>query len=149
MDSIAPLMPRRLIIEAATLLAIHEIAVKSRDRTAKVAKARQLAYLALKLVYRFSTPRIGKIFERDHTAVMHGLRVIQLVLRDDIDLRERFNAVLARFGARAWEPEAHAIDLVFDAIQRKTDRQKAALPPRREPRLPAPAVWCQSHGAAS
>ena len=49
-------------------------AIMARDRTPPVAAARQDAYRALVDAYGLPKAQVGRIFQRDHTTVLHGIR---------------------------------------------------------------------------
>lgn len=55
---------------------VSEEELRSRSRTKHVARARQLA---MRRLYdegpEWSMPRVGRVFDRDHTTVLHALRV--------------------------------------------------------------------------
>lgn len=75
----------------------HEMT--SARRAKEVARPRQVAmYLARELTPK-SLPDIGRLFNRDHTTVLHGVRKIESLMAQDVDfavdvevLRERLAA---------------------------------------------------------
>ncbi len=48
----------------------------SRDRHKSVAFARQMAMYLIRQTLQLSYPEIGRLFGRDHTTVMHAVRII-------------------------------------------------------------------------
>ena len=48
--------------------------LRGSDRTKRVAWPRQEAMAAIRETGRYSLPRIGKFFNRDHTTVIHAVR---------------------------------------------------------------------------
>jgi chromosomal replication initiator protein len=68
------------------------------DRTARyVARPRQIAMWAASRATRASLPAIGRdIGDRDHTTVMHGIRTIERLRREQSSLRAISDRVLHR-----------------------------------------------------
>jgi chromosomal replication initiation ATPase DnaA len=59
------------------------------DKTQPAATARQLAMRLMREMGNYSYPDIGRVFNRDHTTVMHACRVTESMavgdIRDDIE----------------------------------------------------------------
>ena len=66
--------PRRIVAEVAAKNDIGFHTLLSSNRTHKVAHARQEAMLRLRRETDLSLPQIGRIFKRDHSTVIHGIR---------------------------------------------------------------------------
>jgi hypothetical protein len=61
--------------------------IRSSRRTLDVARPRQVAYLICKRLTPFSLPQIGARFNgRDHTTILHGLRKIERLRKEDEEL---------------------------------------------------------------
>jgi hypothetical protein len=73
----------RAIIEAcAAHFEVSAASVVGPRRFAKSARARQLASYVLTAIVRFSTLRVGKFLNRDHTSVVHGRDKVAAWLED-------------------------------------------------------------------
>lgn len=66
----------------------------SRSRQRRIAYPRFACFQFLASL-GWSTPQIGKVFGRDHTTVMHGLKRAEWLQRRDPDWRARYAAALA------------------------------------------------------
>lgn len=55
-----------------TMIPVHDLLGKKRDHP--TAHARQLCFYRIQRECNYSLPRIGRLFGRDHTTVMHGIR---------------------------------------------------------------------------
>ena len=54
----------------------------SKDRSKDVAYPRQMAMYMIRQELEYSFPDIAKIFKRDHTTVMHGLKKVEQTLQN-------------------------------------------------------------------
>lgn len=66
---------------------------KRRDHT--IVRARQAAMCALREVKGFSFPHIGRMFERDHTTVMHACEKTQCLLASSPEFAHRYQLLLS------------------------------------------------------
>jgi chromosomal replication initiation ATPase DnaA len=64
---------------------IPALALRSRGRSASVARARQVAMYLAHVAFGLSLTEVGRLFSRDRTTVAHGCSVIE-ALRDDPDM---------------------------------------------------------------
>ena len=55
-----------------TMIPVRDILGKKRDHP--TAHARQLCFYRIQRECNYSLPRIGRLFGRDHTTVLHGIR---------------------------------------------------------------------------
>lgn len=55
-----------------TMIPVRDILSKKRDRP--TAHARQLCFYRIRHECNYSLPAIGRLFDRDHTTVLHGIR---------------------------------------------------------------------------
>ena len=58
-------------------------------RTKNIKNARQIAMYLMNEELGLSTVRIGNEFSKDHTTVMHGIKVVKTSLKNDFRLREQ------------------------------------------------------------
>jgi len=68
----------RIISDVQNIADDHGVTVEDifgKRRHAPIARARQEAFTALRW-YGFSYPQIGRIFGRDHSTVIHGVRKV-------------------------------------------------------------------------
>ncbi|WP_280950364.1 MULTISPECIES: helix-turn-helix domain-containing protein [Rhodomicrobium] len=73
---------------------ISALALRSRDRAASVALARQTAMYLAHVAFGLSLTEVGRLFCRDRTTVAHGCMVIE-GLRDDPEI-DRALALMER-----------------------------------------------------
>ena len=66
--------------EVCTITEVTPQAMKGRYRARPLVRARQVCFLLLSQLRPMSTVEIGKFMSRDHSTVMHGLRVIQRLI---------------------------------------------------------------------
>lgn len=111
-------------------------AMMSDRRSHDLSHPRQLSmWIATQLTPR-SMMRIGDLFNRDHTTVMHATRVIPDRLRRDPDLRRECLAVLRRlellkrsnvvpFPGHGIKPEPAQIETAMDAVAAELVRDPA------------------------
>jgi hypothetical protein len=77
-------------------------ALTGKARTKDVLGPRQLAmYLCRVYVPDASFPKIGLLFDRDHTTVLHAVQVMPYKLKADKRLRDAFEAIVKTLGERA------------------------------------------------
>lgn len=77
-----------IIQRVADAMCVSMDRLKSPKRSARVAICRQTAmYLCRKLHPKVSFPRIGECFGRDHTTVMHGVKLIQQRMSKNVAYR--------------------------------------------------------------
>ena len=67
---------------------IDELPKKGRTQT--VARARQDACALLRDTTKMSLPEIGRVFDRDHTTIIHGLRSTVNRLKNDPEAAKLF-----------------------------------------------------------
>lgn len=96
-----PVIPsvREIATAVAGYYKIKLIDFMSLRRTANVTHARQVTSYLARTLTTCSLPQIGRVIGRDHTTVMHGIRVItEEIERDDtlrVDIR-RLTAILTK-----------------------------------------------------
>lgn len=79
---------RHVIDAVSKAFGVPRIAIGSRERTAKVAMARQACFWVCCKAMGMGYSEMGRLFQRDHGTVMHGCRTIQA----GMDTNERFKA---------------------------------------------------------
>jgi hypothetical protein len=87
---VIPMRPDRLFSNTteikdavAEAFGVSVSALVSDRRTMDLAKPRFAAYAIYRDHTKFSLPRIARIFNRDHTTVMHGLKRVEELLAED------------------------------------------------------------------
>lgn len=86
-----------------------DILSKQRDHT--IVRARQAAMSALRQVKGFSFPRIGRMFARDHSTVIHAWEKTQAMLESNPEFANRYACLLR---------EAESLNDSIIASMRKT-----------------------------
>lgn len=72
--------------------------LRSKRRTAAVARARQIAMYVVKSTTPMSYPQIGRHFGgRDHSTILHGVRKIEHLIESDSALKADVDAFRAQF----------------------------------------------------
>lgn len=66
---------RRVIKECCTEFGLEERDVFSKRRRQKLVECRQEIYLRIREVLGFSYPEIGRLLDKDHSTVFHGVRM--------------------------------------------------------------------------
>ena len=81
--------PKQVIDKVAKYYDLSARDLLGTKRTKNIKNARQVAMYLMNEELGFSTVRIGNEFSKDHTTVMHGVKVIKNSLRNDFRLREQ------------------------------------------------------------
>jgi chromosomal replication initiator protein len=71
--------------------------MRARNRKVDLVRARQLAMWALRHKTMLSYPQIGRIFDRDHTTVIHAVARIDGIRRANPSIRRWLDDLTARF----------------------------------------------------
>lgn len=102
---ISPTRTRDCPSIAAIKLAVSEtfgvpiLEMTSERRSRYCARPRQVAMFLARDLTPFSLPNIGRFFgNRDHTTVIHAVRVIERCIADDADMAGKVEAVRVRLG---------------------------------------------------
>jgi chromosomal replication initiator protein len=73
---------------------VSEREILSMRRQANVVLARHVAIYLVRQMTKLSLPRIGERFaDRDHTTILHAVRRVERLLRDDTGLRTAVAAI--------------------------------------------------------
>lgn len=101
-------------------------------RARAIARPRQMAMYLASVKTNKSLPQIGRAFRRDHTTVMHGIRVIERLRASDAGFAAELAAISLECGNSICE-ESIAIDLegiveeISHLIRRHLQRNPASL----------------------
>ena len=94
---VIPMRPDRLFSNTteikdavAEAFGVSVSALVSDRRSMDLAKPRFAAYAIYRDHTKFSLPRIARIFNRDHTTVMHGLKRVEELLAEDDVFKRRY-----------------------------------------------------------
>lgn len=74
----------RIMFEVSRETGVSVEAIKSERRSKPIARARQLAMWRVARETELSLPQIGQIFIRDHTTVLHAVRVMNEIMGEDV-----------------------------------------------------------------
>lgn len=79
--------PETIINAVSERFRIDITEIKGKSKQKEIASARQIAMYLTREMTDLSLPRIGDIFQRDHTTVLHGWRTVCNRMADDHELR--------------------------------------------------------------
>lgn len=92
--------PRRIfefvVDEVSVLTDVSVAEILGRRRTARIASARLLAYWVLSRHADLSYSAIGRLFDRDHSTILAGVRRHEAILRTDETAVADLRALLTR-----------------------------------------------------
>jgi chromosomal replication initiator protein len=102
MDSVAPQImatanrgrvaqPKKVIETVSNYYGIEAKELLGRSRQKDIKTARQIAMYLMNEELNLSTVRIGNEFQKDHTTIMHGIKVIKEDLKNDFNLRSQIS----------------------------------------------------------
>lgn len=81
--------PKQVIDKVAKYYDLSSKDLLGIKRTKNIKNARQIAMYLMNEELGLSTVRIGNEFSKDHTTVMHGIKVVKTSLKNDFKLREQ------------------------------------------------------------
>jgi hypothetical protein len=84
---------REIQLTVATNFRVDIVEFISDARHRDVAHPRQIAMLLAREFTKHSLPRLGKYFGRDHSTVLHGIRVAKRRLSDDPELARKVESI--------------------------------------------------------
>ncbi len=90
--------PETVIAEAGALVGLSGTELLSRCRGRRHVVGRQLAMYALRELTPLSYPEIAKIFNRDHTTVIAGVRRVRGAIAASPDTADHINQLITRLG---------------------------------------------------
>ncbi len=79
--------PESIIAKVVERFGVTDEELKSKNKQRRIADARQIAMYLIREMTDLSLPRIGEIFNRDHTTVLHGWRTISNSMAEDAEIR--------------------------------------------------------------
>lgn len=88
--------PEDIVRNVASYYKLSEDDLYSVRRSADIAKARQLAMYIISEENQLSTTRVGDMFKRDHTTVMHAIKTIKAQLEKDDELQKVIDEILKK-----------------------------------------------------
>ena len=83
--------PKKVIETVAVYYGIEARELLGKSRQKDIKTARQIAMYLMNEELDLSTVRIGNEFQKDHTTIMHGIRVIKEDLKNDFNLRSQIS----------------------------------------------------------
>ena len=81
--------PKQVVEKVAKYYDLSSKDLYGTKRTKNIKNARQIAMYLMNEELGLSTVRIGTEFSKDHTTIMHGVKVIKTALKNDFRLREQ------------------------------------------------------------
>ena len=74
--------PSLIISQVCKFYNVDETLVRGTQKTKNIAEPRQISMYLIRKLTNLSLPDIGKEFNRDHTTVMHGIKKVELSLKN-------------------------------------------------------------------
>ena len=93
------LSPKQLIDKVAKYYNINSKDIFGTSRVKDIKNARQVAMYLLSEELGLSTVKIGNEFHKDHTTIMHGIKVVKDNLKKDFNLREQISELRGKLYA--------------------------------------------------
>ena len=81
--------PKQVVDKVAKYYDLTSKDLYGTKRTKNIKNARQIAMYLMNEELGLSTVRIGNEFNKDHTTIMHGIKVVKTSLKNDFRLREQ------------------------------------------------------------
>jgi chromosomal replication initiator protein len=91
--------PKQVIEKVAKYYDLTSKDLYGTSRVKNIKNARQIAMFLLKDQLNLSTVRIGQEFSKDHTTIMHGIKVIETALKTDFNLRQQITDLRGKINA--------------------------------------------------
>ena len=91
--------PKQLVDKVAKYYNLNSKDLYGTSRVKDIKSARQVAMFLMKDQLGLSTVKIGNEFKKDHTTVMHGIKVIETSLKTDFTLRQQISDLREKFYA--------------------------------------------------
>ena len=85
--------PEFIIKAVAKYFEIDADAILSKDRSSKISEPRKIAMYMVRDMTHESFPKMGKIFDRDHTTIKHAVDTLEEQLKTDNALKEQIKDV--------------------------------------------------------
>ena len=85
--------PEFIIKAVAKYFEIEADAILSKDRSSKISEPRKIAMYMVREMTHESFPKMGKIFDRDHTTIKHAVDTLEEQLKTDNALKEQIKDV--------------------------------------------------------
>lgn len=79
--------PESIIAKVSERFGVSVEEFKSKNKQKRIAEARQVCMYLIREMTDLSLPKIGEIFNRDHTTVLHGWRTISNAMAEDGEMR--------------------------------------------------------------
>ena len=91
--------PKQLVDKVAKYYNLNAKDLYGTSRVKDIKSARQVAMYLMKDQLGLSTVKIGNEFKKDHTTIMHGIKVIETSLKTDFNLRQQISDLREKFYA--------------------------------------------------
>jgi chromosomal replication initiator protein len=79
--------PESIIAKVSDRFDVSVEELKSKNKQRRISDARQICMYLIREMTDLSLPRIGELFNRDHTTVLHGYRSVGTAMADDLEMR--------------------------------------------------------------
>jgi hypothetical protein len=142
-----PLDEERVLMAIAERYNVSVAGLQGRDKTKNIALARQVAAYILVTQLKRSSSRVGRLLGRDHSTILHAVKVIEKRLRSDVSLVRDIRAITSwlRVDAIETDPTLTAIVLEKDGLMAypATQRKHRVLCLLAEDGYTSDMLWIQ------
>ncbi len=112
-DFETPLTPIEDIVQnTSTVFGVEVDAIFSKVRSRPIVAARKMAMTIARDVNKQSYPIIGRLFDRDHTTVLHAVDTTHERLNVDPALQGKYQAIIQRLGTSSVQNAYGVLDFV-------------------------------------
>ena len=100
-QSFAP-SPEVIIEETGKCYGIEVSDIMSGSRTKEITLARQVAMYITRQQTQLSLPEIGKVFDRDHSTIIHSLQKVETLKAEDRETAEIIRDIISNINSRTY-----------------------------------------------
>ena len=77
------ILMKDIVVAVSRMTGVSMADFRGRSRTRHISRPRMMAYYYCRTLTGASLPAIGKVFNRDHTSIISGVRVIHRIKAED------------------------------------------------------------------
>ena len=85
-----------LVELGAVFLGVSDYDIVKQNRRQEYVQMRQIIYSILRFEYGLSLPKIGKLFKRDHSTILHSLKMHKVDLEYDSNYQRKHSYIMRK-----------------------------------------------------